>query len=338
MRTLIVGVGALGGLIATRLQVAGAPVWLATRDVESAAQLKASGLRVTGVGGEAAAGAANAAPLTEYTTHDPFDLIVLATKARDAIEVAPRLSSLLGPGGTLLPIQNGGVSQILADQLGGKCVLGGLSNLGATMTVPGVYGQRNAGHLLVGELAGGESERTERVRNWLGRAVEVRVTPNLRGAVWSKLLLNCSVTTLGAIAGRTMREYVSSVAGRDLFDRTYDEALSVALASGARPERMLADPVPPAWNGRSVPGVAHDGGLDQILKFYGDAKPSMLQDFERGRLTEINFINGYVVALGRQFGVQTPANAAIVDTVHAIEHGQITPDPALLGRILQTIV
>ena len=56
------------------------------------------------------------------------------------------------------------------------------------------------------------------------------MTPNLRGAVWSKLLLNCSVTTLGAIAGRTLREYVATSEGRELFDRTYDESLSVGVA------------------------------------------------------------------------------------------------------------
>lgn len=245
------------------------------------------------------------------------------------------MSGLLGPGGTLLPIQNGWVAQALADRLGDDCVLGGLSNLGATMTAPGVYEQRNAGHLLIGELAGGESERAEQVRRWLGRAVEVRVTPNIRGAVWSKLLLNCSVTTIGAIAGQTMREYIASPDGRELFDRTYDEALSVALASGARPERILVDPMPPAWSGRSVPGEAHEAWLGQILEGYGDLKPSMLQDFERGRTTEIDFVNGYVVNLGRQLGVRAPANAAIVETVHAITRREIAPDPTLLGRILQ---
>ena len=61
----------------------------------------------------------------------------------------------------------------------------------------------------------------------------------------------------------------------------------------------------------------------------------MLQDFERGRTTEVDFINGYAVKLGGQFGVRTPANAAIVGTVHAITRRQLAPDPALLGRILQ---
>ena len=109
----------------------------------------------------------------------------------------------------------------------------------------------------------------------------------------------------------------------------------MALASGARPERMLADPLPPGWSGHSLPGEAHDAWLGQILQGYGDVKPSMLQDLERGRTTEVDFINGYVVTLGRQLGVRTPANAAIVETVHAMARGQIAPDPALLGRVLQ---
>jgi 2-dehydropantoate 2-reductase len=335
MRTLVVGAGALGGLIAARLRGAGCPVWLATRNTESAARLRATGLRVTGVGGALSVGVAEVAPVEEYLrAGDAFELIVLATKAYDAIEVAPALTRLLGPGGTLLPIQNGGIAQVLAERFGDGCVLGGLSNLGATMSEPGAYEQRNAGHLLVGELASGTSDRAERVRAWLGRGLEVRLTHNMRGAVWSKLLLNCSVTTLGAVAGCTMRGYIVSPDGRELFDRTYDEALSVALASGARPERMLVDPVPPGWRGRSVRGEAHDTWLGEVLRSYGDVKPSMLQDFERGRRTEIDFVNGYVVGVGRGLDVRTPANAAVLETVYAISRGELPPSLALLGRIL----
>ena len=126
--------------------------------------------------------------------------------------------------------------------------------------------------------------------------------------------------------------------GRELFRRTYDEALSVALASGVRPEKMLVDPIPPGWDGRNSSGEAYSLWLREILASYGDAKASMLQDFERRRTTEIAFINGYVVDTGRQFGVSTPINAAIVETVHAITGGQSSPDPNHLSRILQTSV
>jgi 2-dehydropantoate 2-reductase len=335
MKTLIVGAGALGGIIGARLLAVGASVSLATRNSASAEEIKASGLRVTGSGGDLSIEAGQVAPLAEYSVPREFDLVVLATKAQDAIDVAPSLVRLLAPGGTLLPIQNGGVAQMLASRLGDECVLGGLSNLAGTMLRPGIYEQRNAGYLLIGELGGGESDRSERVRQWLSRAVNVKVTPNLQGAVWSKLLLNCSITTIGAIAGLTMRAYIDRAEGRELFHRTYDESLSVALASGVRPEKMLVDPIPPGWNGRCISGEAHDLWLIEILNGYGDAKASMLQDFERGRTTEIDFINGYVVNTARQFSHNAPVNTAIVETVYAITRGQSAPDPNLLRQILQ---
>jgi 2-dehydropantoate 2-reductase len=329
VRTLIVGIGALGGTLATRALAAGMPVSLATRSAESAALLRASGLQLSGVGGVAAAPTLlSVAAAAAYADDAPFELIVLATKAHEALEIAPFLATLLAPGGALLPIQNGGVAQILADRLGADRVVGGLSNLGATLVAPGVFEQRNAGHILIGELGDGDSERVGRIARALGQAIEVRVTANLRGAVWSKLLLNCSVTTLGAIAGQTMRQYIASPAGRGVFRRAYVEALAVAEAIAARPERMLVEPTPPGWSGE-----AHDRWIAAILAAYGDIKPSMLQDFERGRRTEIDFINGYVADLGRRSGTAVAMNAAITEMVHAIEDGHTRPDPARLEEL-----
>lgn len=336
-KILVVGAGALGGLIAARLRASGRAVWIATKDAQTAAELKATGLHVSGVGGSVFVEMAEIAPLDAYGERDAFDLVVLATKARDAMQVAPRLVRMLGAGGVLLPIQNGGVAQLLADRLGGDRILGGLSNLGATMNATGSYEQRNAGHLLVGELSGGDTARAERVREAMSGGVEVRVTTNLPGAVWSKLLINCSVTTIGAIAGRTMREYIALPHGRRLFDLAYDEALSVALANGIHPQRMLVEPIPPGWSGHGVRGEAHEAWLGELLASYGDLKPSMLQDFERGRPTEIDFINGYVADLGRTKGIPTPANAAIVETVYAVTRGELCPDPSLLGRTLGSL-
>lgn len=324
MRALIVGIGALGGTIATRAISAGMPVWLATRTSESARALRASGLRVSGVGGPAIASSVQAAAIDEYSAADKFDLILLATKAHDALEIAPSLSNLAAPGGALLAIQNGGVSQILSDRLGGNLVVGGLSNLGATMLEPGIYEQRNAGHLLIGELAVGVSDRVTNIARSLSRAIETRMTPNMRGAIWSKLLLNCSVTTLGAIAGQTMRQYMTSSIGMQVFQRIYAETLEVALATGTRPEKMIVDPIPPddyaAW-------------LNQVMTSYGDLKPSMLQDFERARRTEIDFINGYAAETGKRLGLPAPLNSETTNIVHRIEQGRLQPHPDRLAEL-----
>jgi 2-dehydropantoate 2-reductase len=194
MQTLIVGIGALGGTIAARAIRAGLPVRLASRNTDSAKALRRSGLRVSGIGGEVRADAIDVAAIEDYGKGDQFDLILLATKAQDALEVAPHVAGLLAPEGVMLPMQNGGVARVLADRLGEDKVLGGFSNLGATMVEPGVYEQKNAGHLLIGELAGGVSERVKRVARLLGPAIEVKISSNLSGAIRAKLLINCSVT------------------------------------------------------------------------------------------------------------------------------------------------
>ena len=149
MQMLIVGIGALGGTIAARALRAGLPVRLAARNTESAEVLRRSGLRVSGIGGEVRADVVDIAPVEDYGKEDQFDLILLATKAQDALEVAPYVVGLLAPEGAILPIQNGGVARVLADRLGEDKILGGFSNLGATMVEPGVYEQKNAGHLLM---------------------------------------------------------------------------------------------------------------------------------------------------------------------------------------------
>ncbi len=334
MQILIVGVGALGGTIAARAVRAGLPVRLAARNADSAAALRRAGLRVTGTGGEVRTDAVDVAAIEDYKNEGQFDLILLATKAQDALEVAPHLLDLLAPGGVILPIQNGGVARVLADRLGEDKVIGGFSNLGATMVEPGVYEQKNAGHLLIGELAGGVSERVGRVACALGRAIEVKVSSNLTGAIWSKLLINCSVTTLGALCSQTMRQYIETEAGKKVFRRTYEEALSVALAIGTRLERLAVDPIPPGWPSNFAAEEHYESWVEAIIAFYGDVKPSMLQDFERGRKTEIDFINGYVATLGHASGVPVQMNAAITDLVHRIERGVLQPTRDRMNDLL----
>jgi 2-dehydropantoate 2-reductase len=328
MQILIVGIGALGGTIAARAIHTGLPVRLAARNSDSAEALRRSGLRVSGIGGEVKADAIDVAAVEAYGKGDQFDLILLATKAQDALEVAPHVVGLLAPDGVILPIQNGGVARVLADRLGEDKILGGFSNLGATMMEPGVYEQKNAGHLVIGELAGGVSERVERLAQELGRAIEVKVSSNMTGAIWSKLLINCSVTTIGAICSQTMRQYMDTKAGKEVFRRTYEEALSVALATGTRPERLAVDPIPPGWASNVAVEERYESWVEAMIAFYGDVKPSMLQDFERGQKTEIDFINGYVVTLGHASGVPVDMNAKITGLVRQIERGefQATPD------------
>ena len=98
---------------------------------------------------------------------------------------------------------------------------------------------------------------------------------------------------------------------------------------------MLVEPIPPGWRADGIASEGRDTWITKILTAYGDVTPSMLQDIRRGRRTEIEFINGYVVNMARQFGLDAPINATIVETVHAITSGRLAPNPALLAQVLQ---
>jgi 2-dehydropantoate 2-reductase len=73
--------------------------------------------------------------------------------------------------------------------------------------------------------------------------------------------------------------------------------------------------------------IAYESWVEAMIAFYGDVKPSMLQDFERGRETEIDFINGYVVTLGHASGVPVDMNTRITGLVRQIERGDLQPTP-----------
>jgi 2-dehydropantoate 2-reductase len=339
MQILIVGIGALGGTIAARAIRAGLPVRLAVRNTDSAEALRSSGLRVTGIGGEVRVDPIeiDVAAVEDYGRGDRFDLILLSTKAQDALDIAPGVAGLLAPEGVLLPIQNGGVAQLIADRVGETKVLGGVSNLGATMIERGVYEQRNAGHLLLGELAGGVSDRVERVVSALRQAIDVKTSLNLTGAIWSKLLINCSVTTLGALCSQTMRQYMETEVGKTVFLRTYEESLAVALAIGVRLERLAVDPIPPGWPNMSDAADHYGSWVKALIAFYGDVKPSMLQDIERGRATEVDFINGYVAAVGNASGVHVHLNTRITKLVHQVERGTLRPAPKRMKELERVV-
>ena len=122
-----------------------------------------------------------------------------------------------------------------------------------------------------------------------------------------------------------MRQYMETEAGKKVFRRTYEEALSVALAIGTRMERLAVDPIPPGWASNVAVEKRYESWVEAIIAFYGDVKPSMLQDFERGRKTEVDFISGYVATLGHASGVPVHMNTTITGLVHQIERGVLRP-------------
>src|SRR2546423_12309631 len=164
---LIVGIGALGGTIAARGIRTGLPVRLAARNTDSAEELRRSGLRVSGIGGEVRADVIDIAAIEDYGKGYQFDLILLATKAQDTLEVAPRVLRLLAPGGGMLPIQNGGGGRGGAGGFGEDRGPGGGFKSFAPEGGTGGFGEKKYRGLAGGGNSGGPRGRRDHVsRAW----------------------------------------------------------------------------------------------------------------------------------------------------------------------------
>ncbi|MFH1810268.1 MAG: ketopantoate reductase C-terminal domain-containing protein, partial [Pseudomonadota bacterium] len=210
---------------------------------------------------------------------------------------------------------------------------------GGTMHGPGDVERTGPGAIHLGELDGRRSERVLALQRLLEPTGEVVVSDNIRGALWSKLAINCTITTAGALTGQTLGAMLGGRRARTAFLGVYREVIDTALALGVKLERIATDPMllylptdSGAFRRWSKDLLVHLVGLR-----YRRLKSSSLQSIERGRRTEIDFLNGYVVEQARSAGVATPLNAALTRLIKEIEQGQRVPSPANLDALLSSI-
>jgi len=114
--------------------------------------------------------------------------------------------------------------------------------------------------------------------------------------------------------------------GRRALYEIWAEGVAVAEAEGIELDKVL-DVQPHELVERD------DAALDRLMAIAGNTRPSMLQDLEQGRATEVDVVNGGVAGKGREHGIATPANDKVVELVHAIERGELAPDPENLRSV-----
>jgi 2-dehydropantoate 2-reductase len=226
---------------------------------------------------------------------------------------------------------NGLVQDRVAALVGGERLVAGIVEWGATNLGPGHLSQTTRNVFVVGELDGPARERTERLAGVLGTVAEARVSANIRGQIWSKLLVNSAFSGLGVVGGVLYRDIAAGAAGRRALCALWSEGHRVGLAEGLELEPVLgiaADELVVA--GDEQPDSARiERALDTALALAGATKASMLQDVERGALTEVDVINGAVVDRAAANGLPAPLNARVVELVHQFERGERAPSTDL---------
>jgi 2-dehydropantoate 2-reductase len=344
-RLCVVGAGGIGGIVAAHLTYLGCDVTVLTRNEVIADAINHHGFRVRG---ESAIGTVPGVALSELGKRvAPFDYVLLATQPPQVEEAARTALPHLKEDGAMVCFQNGLCEPRVAAIAGEGRVIGGIVAWGASMIEPGVYDRTSAGGFTLGRpfSAGGGGVVDERVAQlgWLLEAIgPVTLTDNLMGARWSKLALNCAISSLGTIAGDRLGAVMKKRFVRRLALEIMTETVEVARAEGMHLEKV-AGTLDLEWIALTAdekhaklgsPALfAKHALLLAVGTRYRRLRSSMLNAIERGRTPAVDFLNGEVVDRGAKHGIATPVNAACRDEVWRIARGKARPSHALLEEL-----
>jgi 2-dehydropantoate 2-reductase len=335
-RILVMGAGGIGGIVAATLTEVGAAVTAVSTNAEIRAAVDASGFRVLDEGEERVV-RGWVAPAPEGT----YDLCILATQPPNVEDATRTALPHLAEDAEVVVLQNGLCEERIAAIVGEARVIGGIVAWGASMPEPGRYERTASGGFQIGRLSGQLDESLKRVAELLEAIGPVTVTQNLRGARWSKLALNCAVSSLGTIAGERLGPVVRVRRYRRLALEAMSECVQVARAEGVKLEKV-AGTLDLEWIALSDADRASSGSVSLTAKHalllavglrYRRMRSSMLAAIERGRTPAIDFLNGEVVTRGKQHGVPTPVNERIVETVWEIAKGRVKSSRETLDRV-----
>jgi 2-dehydropantoate 2-reductase len=304
MRVAVIGCGAVGSLFAAALaQVEGVEVWAYDLDEAHVRAINEHELRITGAG-EVVGRVRATADARELP---PCDFGIVAVKSMHTDRALADTAHAFADGGAVCSVQNGaGNEELIAAHV--REVIRGTTFPAGHIVEPGHVAWDTKGDTHIGpfEPSPAPMAKVEALAEVCTRGgMPTRALEDARGAQWRKLIFNAASNAIGALTGLTH--------GRIAEPPTRDLAWAV-MAEG----RAVAD----------AQGITLDRSPEELFDFAArkeiayDHKPSMLQDVEGGRATEIDFVNGAIVAFGERHGVDTPVNRALTALVKGIEHGR----------------
>ena len=333
------GSGGIGGIIAASLTEHRRAPTVVTHNLSIAAAINAGGFVVQdGDKSRAIAGHATAVLPNDAGI---FDVVLLATQPPQVAAAARAALPHLHPDGVMVCLQNGLCEAHVAAVVGDERVVGAIVVWGASMPRPGVYERTSAGGFVIGRLDGRDDPRLATVRDLLHPIGEVEVTHNLLGARWSKLAINCAISSLGTIGGERLGELLRHRFARRLGLEVMSEAVAVARRRGVRLEKVSGT-LDLAWIALTPADTGGPGSPSLLAKHalllavgakYRRLRSSMLIAIERGREPAVDFLNGEVVRAGKALGVPTPVNRRVQEYIHDIARRERRPAVALLRAL-----
>jgi 2-dehydropantoate 2-reductase len=282
-------------LYAALLRKSGHEVWAIDPWQEHLDAIAAHGLRVSGASGSYVVDGLQigSAPADA----GPCDLWVVATKASDVDEVAVAIAALLRPGDVVMPFQNGlGAGERVARHIPeNQIVIGIAEGFGSSIPEPGSVHHNGMRLIRIGEMSGGLTDRAQQLETtWRDAGFNVRAFADVDRMVWEKFLCNVTLSAPTAAFDVTVGELMAN-----------PETWAVALGCTMEAFRLGTE--------RGVT-FSFDDPVRYVTDFAStipDASPSMRLDHLARRRSEIDVINGQVVELGRELGIETPYNESL---------------------------
>lgn len=339
MKIVILGAGGIGGTIAARLCGQGRDVSLVTGNPTIAAAISEHGLHARFDGVEHVVRPRAVVAPEEFDASERFALCIVAVPPSSAEEAVSNVLPWLGEDGLVLCCPNGLIEERLVGKtIAAERIVGGVVSFGASMTGPGHVEQTSdGGAITLGRLPGAyryEDDGLGRVAALLEGTFPTPITDNLRGVRWSKLALNCVVSSLGTIGGAKLGALIKHRIVRRLGLEIITEVVQVARAEQVELVKV-ANTVDLKWLtlgrierrrqiGAGTLVFKHTLVLGAGVK-YRDMRSSMLRALERGRKPPVEFLNGEIVERGALHGIPTPINQAVMEMIEELAQGKREP-------------
>ncbi|CAN5814544.1 2-dehydropantoate 2-reductase [soil metagenome] len=295
MNIVVMGAGSLGGFYGALLARAGNDVTFVARG-KTLEALRTNGLTVN----SKLAGVFTI-PVTatdDIASLSPPDLIFLSVKAYDLEAAAQAIAPLVGRHTTVLTVQNGiDHPRRIARHIEQPRIVPGVVYVSANVSEPGVIDQVGGpGRVLIGELAGPISARTESIRDVFSAAgIPTEIFDDIWTPLWEKFMAICAMSGVSALTRLTLQQIFNCTESRTLYRDIMAEVLSLARASSV-----------------DLPESAADDFLTMMLAMPElPLRGSMAYDLLAGRRLEVDTLNGTVVRMGEELGVPTPMNKAV---------------------------
>ena len=324
----VLGAGAIGSSIAADLTQAGLDVTVIDQWPAHVEAMQAAGLRVTMTDNDVQT-AVRALHLCDLaSTALEFDIVFLAVKSNDHRWMAEYIKPRLKPDGIVVGTQNGMNDDSIAEIIGRGRTLGCVVELQAELFTPGLIKRnttRQGSWFSVGELDGAYTPRVREIETIMRNVGKVEVTNNIYGAKWTKLIAN--TMTMGPFGLLGLRNFeAAALPGMlDISLRLGKESLAVGAALGYRMEPLFglrAD----EFAGSSDENLVTT--METLMSHVGGGRTAPIHDHIKGRASEIEFISGVVSRKGRELGIATPLNDAVVEIDRQINRGEIKMERA----------